>query len=157
MGINGEEPLQLTDRSRESIPPVYAGADWSPDGHQLAFHSNRGGLPDFDVWVMRAAPLSSANLPTDLTSSVTGPDGQRPSHERFPTWSPDGRHIAFFWHREPPTAGLAAGFNEGEIYVMRSDGARVLDRTNNYDASLPFDDPAQTGDISPDWGAPRRR
>ena len=157
VGIDGEDPVQLTNRSSEPAPPVYAGPDWSPDGDRLAFHSNRGGLPDFDVWVMRASPLDTANVPVDLTAAVTGPDGQRPSHERFPTWSPDGEHIAFFWHREPPSAGVAAGFNEGEIYAIRADGSRVRDLTANYDVALPFDDIAQIGDISPDWGAAHGR
>ena len=157
INLDGTDPDQLTDRLIEAVPPVYAGPDWSPDGRQLAFHSTRGGLPDFDVWVMRATPLGPGNIPVDLTETLTGPDGQRPSHERFPTWSPDGRQIAFFWHREPPTAGRTAGFNEGEIYVMDDDGADVRNLTANYDVTRNWDDPAQIGDISPDWGAGKRR
>ena len=157
INLDGTDPVQLTDRLSETVPPVYAGPDWSPDGDRLAFHSTRGGLPDFDVWVARATPVGQGNIPVDLTAAVTGPDGQRPSHERFPTWSPDGAQIAFFWHREPPTSGRTAGFNEGEIYVMDADGTHVRNVTANYDATRTWDDPAQIGDISPDWGPAKQR
>lgn len=55
--------------------------DWSPDGSQVVFVSNRDGLPS--IWVMRADGVN----PRNLTASLGRTDS--------PSWSPDGKRIAF--------------------------------------------------------------
>jgi len=58
---------------------------WSPDGRQVAFESDRGGV--WDIWIIN---VDGSGL-TNLTRS--------PEDERFPAWSPDGRWMAFTSNR----------------------------------------------------------
>ena len=68
--------------------------------------------------------------------------------ERTPSFSPDGRQIAFWWFADLES-DFPPGFADGEIYSMRADGSRVRNLTDNN----PTDPSALTkGDIHPDWG-----
>jgi Tol biopolymer transport system component len=65
-------------------------AVYSPDGTKIAFYSNRlepGNLFSFQVYVMDAAGETAEHMARQLTRG----DGS-PGH---PTWSPDGRWIAY--------------------------------------------------------------
>lgn len=79
------------------------GANWSPDGTQIAFHEvdRTSEFPFTDIFVMNA----DGTDPVQLTDAP-GPDS-------FPAWSPDGSQIAFY----------AARDGNGEIYVMDVDGS----------------------------------
>jgi hypothetical protein len=122
------------------------GPAYSPDGSKIAFHSNRRE-GNFDIYTMRPRPESATNAAIDLTDELSAPNGT-PSRERFPTWSPDGAQIAFWWHVTPD------GFSEGEIYTMRADGTDI----QNLTANNPTDPAAQpVGDIMPAWATPARR
>jgi len=59
---------------------------WSPDGHFVAYSSDRGG--NFDIWVQ---PVSGGN-PIQVTKS--------PAHDWQPDWSPDGNQIVFRSERD---------------------------------------------------------
>jgi len=60
---------------------VNGGAvDWSPDGRQLAFHSNRDG--NWNIYLMQQDGSVS-----QLTND--------PGDEFFPSWSPDGNFITY--------------------------------------------------------------
>jgi len=65
---------------------------WSPDGRSLAFTSNRS-TPDpdrtfnTDIWVVAANNTDKGAHPTQITTN--------PGADRLPTWSPDGKWIAF--------------------------------------------------------------
>jgi Tol biopolymer transport system component len=139
--ITGSNPVALT-----STPMINEfGAAYSPDGQRIAFHSDRRSTADVDIFVMRAEPESATNVAVDLTRQVTAPDGTA-SRERFPTWSPDGQRIAFWWHVTP------LGLEDGEIYTIAANGTNIQNITANNPA-----DPEATpvGDIMPAWGRAR--
>jgi Tol biopolymer transport system component/imidazolonepropionase-like amidohydrolase len=76
---DGLEPMLLTrDEYLDSDP------DWSPDGQDIVFSSDRAG--SMDLWRKKAdaAPGGGATRLTDLPGAEVGP-----------VWSPDGQWIAF--------------------------------------------------------------
>lgn len=75
------------------------GAQFSPDGRRIAFHSVRSG--NDEIWVSDASGANPVRL-TDGRGFALG----------NPRWSPDGRRLAFEWQ----PAGRS------EIYVIASDG-----------------------------------
>jgi len=64
---------------------------WSPDGRFLAFVSNRTENPDNnfnnDIWVVAADNPDKGKTLLKLTSN--------PGDDRAPTWSPDGKWVAY--------------------------------------------------------------
>src|SRR5262249_49437685 len=132
---------------------------WSPDGEYIAFASNRDG--DINVYVMDADGSNVRRVTRDLPGSqlkpTWSPDGTRLAfgsagqiagidadgsnyqqlttgsqcgHD-FPAWSPDGQSIAFM-------VTCSSKLNDGEIYVMNTDGSHVQNLTNNpADDGLP--------------------
>lgn len=87
---------------------------WSPDGTRLLFSTTSDlsfpqRLSPGDIVVYDAATGTSTTL-------VSG------GANRWPVWSPDGRHIAFVSDRDDA---------RGELYVMRADGSEVTRLTFN--------------------------
>jgi dipeptidyl aminopeptidase/acylaminoacyl peptidase len=90
--------LYVFDAEKKSVTQVTSGdfddtePAWSPDGRSLAFTSNRS-TPDpdrnfnSDIWVVAA---DSTDKGAHLTQITTNPGA-----DRSPTWSPDGKWIAF--------------------------------------------------------------
>jgi Tol biopolymer transport system component len=116
MDPNGGDVRQLTFIEFDAQRP-----NWSPDGSQIAFHSD---LPEgtivggFNVFTIR----SDGSHLTRLTSE---PDAGHPA------WSPDGRQIAFGNGRT----------GDGEIWTMLADGSQQLQLTMR----------PLTDDFDPDW------
>ena len=75
--------------------------DWSPDGKEIVFSSDRG--EDFDLFVMRADDTSETRQLTNMRGD-----------EYHPDWSPDGKEIAFR-HTNPDTG-------QRQIYIVNRDG-----------------------------------
>ncbi len=80
MAAKGQNLKQLTRDRFQNYRPI-----WSPDGTQIAFHSNRAG--NLEVYVMNA---DGSNL-RRLTNHK--------SNDMSPTWSQDGKWIAFASNR----------------------------------------------------------
>ncbi len=77
--INAETSEGGPAQDNENL--VSGGAvDWSPDGRQLAFHSNRDG--NWNIYLMQ-----QDGTVTQFTFD--------PGDELFPRWSPDGNFISY--------------------------------------------------------------
>ena len=92
MDADGSNLRRLTHSSGNDLLP-----DWSPDGTQIAFMSDRDG--DWDIFVMDA---DGSNL-----RRLTNNSG----NDLFPNWSPDGRKIVFESDRD-------GDWDNQDIYVM---------------------------------------
>ena len=81
--------VQLTNADGSDLAPA-----WSPDGHRIAFQSNRDG--NWEIYVMNADGSDVRRLTDDDAQ-----DGE-------PSWSPDGRRLAFV--------------HSGRIYEVQASG-----------------------------------
>jgi len=69
INVDGTSLSQLTNNNAEDGEP-----DWSPDGSQIVFESNRNG--DFEIYVMDA----NGGNPQQLTD--------QPGRDLMPVWKP---------------------------------------------------------------------
>ncbi len=95
-------------------------ADWSPDGTQIVFMSNRDAGDGYDLYVMNADGSNVRRLTRE-----TGFDGA-------PAWSPDGKRIAFMSNRHGTPEGPC------EIFVMTVDRSKTWRlTTDDWHAARP--------------------
>jgi Tol biopolymer transport system component len=119
---DGSRPRTLTS------PGTVAGnPDWSPTGDRIVFNDNDSNRTSAaaNIWVVGRRGVGPAERLTD-NDPATGSSFQ-------PTWSSDGRWIAFVHHQ--------AGDASTRLFVMTATGADQHDL--GVAASLPF---------SPAWG-----
>ena len=113
--MDGTDWRRLTRQVHTSTPA------WSPDGQQIAFTRNEDvgeytTFSDDDVFVMDADG-------DDLRQLTSERDG---THSGQPTWSPDGRQIAFV---RGPAVSTTLPVRPGSVFVMHADGANVRQLT----------------------------
>ena len=97
---DGSNEQRLTDH-----PALDANHSWAPDGYRLAFTSNRSG--NAEIYVI--------DIITREIQQLT--HNQDPADAKSPSWSPDGKHIAY--RQTPQQGGLTT------IYVMSANGERT--------------------------------
>lgn len=105
MRPDGSEIRQLTHNNVMNTDPAL-----SPDGTQIAFISLVDSIPGFP-----------ARRPDVYVMNVDGSGVRRlyasPNTSWHPTWSPDGKHIAF--------TSVDPAIGDFRVYVMNSDGSNV--------------------------------
>ena len=135
MDADGGNQQKLTNNRDKDYSP-----SWSPDGKRIVFMSNRDGhlrddipgISTYEIYVMDADGGNPQNLTND------------PRDDRNPSWSPDGKRIAFVSDRD--------GFKNDdliityEIYVMDADGGNQQNLTND-----------RNDDRSPSWSPDGKR
>ncbi len=99
---------------------------------QIAFVSRRDGNPE--IYVMDADGKNQRRLTNNRHDDWS------------PSWSPDGRRIAFISERDGHPHRRVPGWFTSEIYVMDADGSNQINLTNN-----PHDD------RSPSWSPDGKR
>lgn len=95
---DGSNEQQLTNH-----PSLNTSHTWAPDGHRIAFTSNRNGRLDLYVIDILTQELQQLTHNKEVRSWAAGP-----------SWSPNGKYIAY--RQALPPRGLTT------IYVMRSNG-----------------------------------
>jgi len=97
---------------------------WSADGKRLAFEASEGPNDfNIDIYVMN---VDGSGLER-ITKEPTSHDPYDSMQDRMPSWSPDGKRIAFLRGRWKPFAKE----NTGGIYAMRADGTDLRQLTAN--------------------------
>ena len=130
MDADGGNQQNLTNHpGRDSVP------SWSPDGKRIAFVSDRDGhvidgRPTDEIYVMDADGGNQQNLTNN------------PDEDWTPSWSPDGKRIAFMSGRDREKDNP----HNFEIYVMDADGGNQQNLTNN-----------RVDDSSPSWSPDGKR
>ena len=120
MDADGNNQQRLTDNDFYDSAP-----SWSPDGERIAFVSERDGhfIGEFglssEIYVMDADGKNTRRLTNNRKTDWA------------PSWSPDGKWIAFSADRKGDDVNF-------EIYVMDADGGNTRRLTNNrVDDGLP--------------------
>lgn len=121
MDADGSNVRRLTNTPGDSTSSW--SADWSPDGEQIVFSSNRDGSGlgwDGEELYVMAADGSNVRRLT-----------RRLGFDSSPAWSPDGTKVAFM--RSAP------GEQEGrsDIYVIQPDGTNLQRLTRDARAARP--------------------
>jgi len=131
MNADGSGQKRLTNNPADDSHP-----GWSPDGSRIIFNSSRDTPdPKLDWW---------EQYHNIYTMNLDGSDVRRITNCRtvctFPSYSPDGRRIAYRKVIAAPgfydDAKLTLANTDSEVFVANSDGSNEVDLSNSaaYDA-----------------------
>lgn len=119
-----DAPVQITFGDYDDEDPV-----WSPDGNSVAFVSDRSEDPDLyygsNIWVV------DVDDDNHRLTKVTEDSGR----ERSPTWSPDGKSIAYISSLGPDVGGSALTPTR-RLALARLDGEKRQILAPNLDRNL---------------------
>jgi len=143
--VRSGKTRQLTDHA------VYdeTSPTWSPDGQQIAFISNRSADPDFnpdadDLYVMPAEGGEFRKIETPA-----GPKGS-------PTYSPDGRWIAYFGSAYP-----GEWYRNNCLWVVPADSSQaprnLTEHTDLHLSSGVINDVGEPEYMAPTWSKDSQR
>ena len=111
---NGDNQRRLTKNRQIDKSP-----SWSPDGKRIAFVSDRDWLLDKDGWRTNEIYVMDADGRNQQRLTENG------VYDWEPSWSPDGKRIAFVSERN----------GNLDLYVMDDDGGNPQNLTNNRHAA----------------------
>ena len=114
VNADGSERIRLTDDQVFGPSHLWSPAcmhEWSPDGKQIAYASNRDG--DYEIYVVDVDSLEEVRVTN------------HPADDGMPAWSPDGKRLSFSSTRESDES------DKGNIYVMNADGTGLVRLTNH--------------------------
>ena len=126
MDADGGNPQHLTNDLNDDRHP-----SWSPDGKRIVFSSERDGhfIGDFEI-------TSSEIYVMDADGGNQQRLTENRKNDRHPSWSPDGKRIAFSSDRK-------GDFVNFEIYAMDANGGNQQRLTENRSDD---DDPSWSSD-----------
>lgn len=136
MNADGSELTQIspTDPNTGAYEPV-----WSPDGQQIAFSTDGRDARSFGISVMNADGSGARALTTPVCR--TSCDDQVVSADRSPSWSPDGKRIAFVRRMNDAV--------RQDVFIMNADGSEITQITHS--------DPFVAFFSRPDWSPNGKR
>jgi dipeptidyl aminopeptidase/acylaminoacyl peptidase len=129
--------IYVFDLAAKSLTQVTGGdfddsePAWSPDGKLIAFSSNRS-TPDpdanynVDIWVVASDNTDKGAQLTKISSSL--------GEDHSPTWSPDGKFIAFTTQLDPKLFQYATK----HLAIAPSTGGPVKVLTASFDRMVTF-------------------
>ena len=121
------EPRQLTAGAM-TVDEVRFGVSWSPDGHEIAFISNRAGLAADDVRIVNAETAAERRVSQMIRAISTAP-----------AWSPDGSRLAVL------------GVRNDEYWYLDISDLYLLDPDGGPEEPLPMSGHATAYRFRPFW------
>jgi dipeptidyl aminopeptidase/acylaminoacyl peptidase len=116
----GGEPRQLTSADVNDLQPA-----WSPNGHEIAFVTNRTDGREMnsvtEIWAVVAGGGQERAI-------LSGDDANFDS----PSWSPDGATLAVLGNRHP----VAGGAYNQQLWVVPAGGGEPTNLTGQFDRSI---------------------
>jgi dipeptidyl aminopeptidase/acylaminoacyl peptidase len=130
--VDGTEPVQLTDGDSDDEEPC-----WSPDCTVITY-SSTGHEPNESRMVSDIYAVAVSGGSTRRLTSGTGT-------AHAPSYSPDGRRIAYYGHEDPHPGGSRNLI----VYTMDSDGSNRRALNDALDRSA-------VAEVAPIWSADGR-